>query len=181
MDKNFLDFENSEKENQKFYIGKECSKCGNTKRYKSNWHCVDCSYKQSKIKSRLSYHKEYKKNYQRNWYKNLTEEEKKNEFIRLKQWKRDNPESVFLNNHSRRAIKKQATIEHITAAQLRELKNKHNGICLYCRKEVSKLTLEHIVPLSRGGEHSLQNLCYVCQTCNSSKRSKLLSEWKPLC
>ena len=39
------------------------------------------------------------------------------------------------------------------------------------------LTIDHIVPLSDGGSHSLDNLCVACTSCNCSKGAKDLDEW----
>lgn len=48
--------------------------------------------------------------------------------------------------------------------------------CIYCsRKE--KLTLEHILPTSRGGPNTPENAVMVCSSCNSSKGAKRLYEW----
>ncbi len=49
--------------------------------------------------------------------------------------------------------------------------------CFYCR-EKTKLTLDHVVPLAKGGAHSIGNLVMACRSCNSSKNDKLLVEWK---
>lgn len=39
-------------------------------------------------------------------------------------------------------------------------------------------TLDHIVPISRGGRHSVGNLHALCGSCNSSKKDKLWIEWR---
>jgi 5-methylcytosine-specific restriction endonuclease McrA len=51
--------------------------------------------------------------------------------------------------------------------------------CAYCGDRLHKrdLTIDHIVPVSRGGGHELDNLCVACKPCNSSKADRLLSEW----
>lgn len=38
--------------------------------------------------------------------------------------------------------------------------------------------VDHIVPLSRGGRHSVGNLQMLCQRCNLNKNSKLTVEWR---
>jgi hypothetical protein len=48
--------------------------------------------------------------------------------------------------------------------------------CVYCWF-CPATTLDHVVPLARGGEHSLNNLAPACAGCNSHKRDLLLSEW----
>ena len=53
--------------------------------------------------------------------------------------------------------------------------------CCYCEApftENSAMHIDHIIPLARGGTHHPENLAPACQRCNSSKHSKLLSEWR---
>ncbi|MCZ2808925.1 MAG: HNH endonuclease [Candidatus Bathyarchaeota archaeon] len=49
-------------------------------------------------------------------------------------------------------------------------------ICIYCGKRID-LTLEHILPRSRGGPDTTENAVFVCKSCNSSKGDKRLYEW----
>jgi 5-methylcytosine-specific restriction endonuclease McrA len=51
-------------------------------------------------------------------------------------------------------------------------------ICYICGKEFSesKLTLDHVIPISRGGQNSWNNLATCCQQCNWDKGDHLLSE-----
>lgn len=43
-------------------------------------------------------------------------------------------------------------------------------VCVYCVRPLSfELTLDHQVPLDRGGAHSLDNLVVCCRRCNSLK------------
>ncbi len=51
--------------------------------------------------------------------------------------------------------------------------------CIYCGGK-DRLTLDHILPKSRGGPDSPDNAVWVCQKCNSSKGSKRLYEWRGL-
>lgn len=50
--------------------------------------------------------------------------------------------------------------------------------CVYCSSTDGPFHLDHIIPWSRGGDHSLANLCVSCAPCNRSKGDKLISEWK---
>jgi len=55
-----------------------------------------------------------------------------------------------------------------------------SGICHYCgRKTVFReITMDHVVPLSRGGKSTRNNLVPACKTCNSRKKSMLPLEWE---
>lgn len=48
--------------------------------------------------------------------------------------------------------------------------------CIYCGEE-QKLTVEHILPCSCGGEDTPDNVVMVCGSCNSSKGGKRLYEF----
>jgi 5-methylcytosine-specific restriction endonuclease McrA len=52
--------------------------------------------------------------------------------------------------------------------------------CLYCDNFFSKsnLTMDHVVPLSKGGTTGWTNIVAACQTCNGNKGNKTRG-WKP--
>lgn len=53
------------------------------------------------------------------------------------------------------------------------------GICHYCGQVVGPraLTLDHVVPLIRGGRSVRANMVAACKECNSKKQSLLPWEW----
>ena len=54
-----------------------------------------------------------------------------------------------------------------------------DGRCHYCGREVGarRLTLDHVVPLIRGGKTVRGNVVPACKECNSAKQSLLPWEW----
>lgn len=54
-----------------------------------------------------------------------------------------------------------------------------SGCCHYCGEKVgySDLTMDHVVPLSRGGRSTKDNLVPCCKSCNTKKKSSLPVEW----
>ena len=54
------------------------------------------------------------------------------------------------------------------------------GRCHYCGAEVppKELTLDHVVPLVRGGQTARGNCVAACKECNSKKQSLLPIEWE---
>jgi 5-methylcytosine-specific restriction endonuclease McrA len=48
--------------------------------------------------------------------------------------------------------------------------------CQYCGKRSRDLTLDHIIPRSRGGQSTWENLVASCKTCNGKKGNRLLKE-----
>jgi len=53
------------------------------------------------------------------------------------------------------------------------------GVCHYCRRVVGRenLTMDHLVPMSRGGRSTKGNLVPACKECNSRKKYLLPIEW----
>ncbi len=54
------------------------------------------------------------------------------------------------------------------------------GICTYCQERFkpSELTMDHRVPMIRGGRSTKQNLVPCCKECNNKKKHRLAFEWE---
>jgi 5-methylcytosine-specific restriction endonuclease McrA len=54
------------------------------------------------------------------------------------------------------------------------------GICHYCRHSFppKELTLDHIVPVTRGGRSTKGNCVPACKECNNQKKDLLPLEWE---
>lgn len=65
------------------------------------------------------------------------------------------------------------------SSTVREWLKEHEKLneCIYCGSK-DNLTTEHILPTSRGGPDIPDNVIKACKSCNSSKGSKRLYEWK---
>ncbi len=59
-------------------------------------------------------------------------------------------------------------------------RKKERGICYYCRRRVppEELTMDHIVPLIRGGKSTKSNIVACCKECNNKKKYLLPVEWQ---
>lgn len=57
-----------------------------------------------------------------------------------------------------------------------ELKRLYSKPCFYCSSPTQEL--DHVIALSRGGNHSIGNLLPSCRSCNASKGSKTIMEWR---
>ncbi len=55
-----------------------------------------------------------------------------------------------------------------------------SGKCYYCGRVFppSELTMDHLVPLARGGQSTKGNIVPCCKECNNKKRSLLPVEWQ---
>ena len=54
------------------------------------------------------------------------------------------------------------------------------GVCHYCGRPAParELTMDHIVPLARGGRSTKGNCVPACKDCNNRKKSLLPMEWE---
>lgn len=52
------------------------------------------------------------------------------------------------------------------------------GICYHCeqRFDAELLTMDHVLPLARGGKSSRKNVVVACKDCNSKKKYKTSAE-----
>lgn len=55
-----------------------------------------------------------------------------------------------------------------------------SGLCYYCGQQypTKALTMDHIVPLGRGGRSVKANLVPACKECNNQKKTMLPLEWE---
>lgn len=54
-----------------------------------------------------------------------------------------------------------------------------SGTCYYCgaRMVHKDLTMDHLIPLARGGRSTKDNLVPCCKACNTKKQNMLPVEW----
>ncbi len=80
------------------------------------------------------------------------------------------PEAVLREKEKARALKR-------TRWWQRQI---DRGVCFYCQQPVARdqVTLDHIVPLIRGGQSTRSNVVLACKACNSRKKYLLPMEWE---
>jgi 5-methylcytosine-specific restriction endonuclease McrA len=84
---------------------------------------------------------------------------------------------VYTNR--RRALQRENTPPDLllTAVQWREILERYHYCCAYCGTNAAHLTIDHVIPVSRGGQHTKENIVPACQSCNSAKHDHTLEEW----
>jgi predicted restriction endonuclease len=87
-------------------------------------------------------------------------------------WAARNPEKIRAYRLKRNAYKRGATVNDLTTAQWKTIKEYYGHRCVYCGKKKQRLTQDHITPLSKGGSHTLHNVVPACGTCNSRKGNR---------
>jgi 5-methylcytosine-specific restriction protein A len=55
-----------------------------------------------------------------------------------------------------------------------------SGLCHYCGLKIAhrNITMDHLVPLARGGRSTKNNLVPSCKDCNNKKKNMLPLEWE---
>ena len=93
--------------------------------------------------------------------------EKKREYHRKNREILNNYKTI--STHIRRAKKYNATGENFSLEQWEEKQKEYNYRCALCKLK-KKLTVDHIISLSKGGSNSITNIQPLCLSCNSIKR-----------
>ncbi len=82
-----------------------------------------------------------------------------------------NPEWQRCSSNKKRARKRGAVVNDLTAAQWAAIKEHYKHCCVYCGKQQERLTQDHLTPLSKGGNHTVSNVVPACRSCNSKKHA----------
>ena len=61
-------------------------------------------------------------------------------------------------------------------------RKRSDGICYYCRRKFkpNELTMDHLIPLSRGGSSTKENIVPCCKECNNRKKYLMPAEFADL-
>ena len=98
-----------------------------------------------------------------------------------KEWSKNNPDKIRNYNRTQRARRKFA-LSYAESATTQEVKawiDAQSPVCSYCAIELSsdQIQLDHVIPLSKGGSHTIDNFAISCKSCNCSKGNKTLEEF----
>ena len=101
----------------------------------------------------------------------------------MREWRKNNPEKyriqrqIILANHRAAGRLYKKIIQEVYEENI---KLYGTLTCIYCLKKIEfgKDTLEHKIPVSRGGTNKKSNLAIVCKKCNCSKNNKTVEEYQ---
>jgi 5-methylcytosine-specific restriction endonuclease McrA len=85
------------------------------------------------------------------------------------------PEREKTRKH--RMKKSGVSIVSLTLQDWENIKAAYNNCCAYCGIKSDNLSQDHVIPISKGGQHIKENVVPCCRPCNSKKRDKSLAEF----
>ena len=161
---------------------KLCPKCGETKPI-SEFHkdksrksgvysyCKKCNYISSRsyIKKKPDYYKEYQQKYHQ------AHLEKHREYMRKYSKERYRNNRELYRNYVRqyRARKRNSVFPSFDKINKRIIECGNN--CIYCLGDFE--SIDHVIPLSKGGTNNINNLVPSCLLCNKSKYNRDWQTW----
>jgi len=94
----------------------------------------------------------------------------------LSAWLRSDNGKAYLRNReaARRVARKNGKTERISKEFYKQMLENQSGKCRACKVDLIAYEIDHIVPVSRGGTHTKDNLQLLCRSCN---RQKHAFEW----
>ena len=98
----------------------------------------------------------------------------------IREWLRTTEGKEYIarrNFHRRSSVLRTPVKQLLNSAQWREIKLKFHNAYAYCGIPESssvKLTRDHLIPVTKGGLHTKENIVPACQPCNARKGAKLL-------
>jgi hypothetical protein len=89
-----------------------------------------------------------------------------------KKWRMENPERYAVKNRQNNHRRKNAIGSYNTEDWQRILLE-HSNSCAICKSD-SNITIDHVIPLSKGGTNFPDNLQPLCRSCNSRKGASIV-------
>lgn len=138
-------------------------------------HAYYLANRTGRLAKQRQYYLEHKE--ERDTYAARRRQEHKEEIrATIDAWRRRNPEMVKTQSNRRRARKAQAEGSY-TAEDWLAILDKYGHKCLKCGT-TENITVDHIIPLSKGGTNYPDNLQPLCAHCNSSKKTRY-ADYRP--
>ncbi len=166
-----------------FYTNKKCKNGHLSKRFVSNNGCAECLNAHCKIY--YSKNKSYFKEKDAKWLKlNAHKNRERSRIWRInnlqlarsmdKRYKKNNKEKVSFDTIKRR--RRKTSLGEFTFKEWEHIKKLYKYTCLSCKKTKPhiKLTQDHVIPISKGGSNSAENIQPLCRVCNCKKGTKII-------
>ena len=112
--------------------------------------------------------KEHLRDYYRQWYV----VHKEQLYLYVAAWRKANPEKAkayaVRSEHRRRDAKGHCGPSY---DQWLAIKAAYAYRCVYCGRYMKRLTQDHVIPLSKGGTNTIENIVPACKSCNCRKHA----------
>ena len=114
-----------------------------------------------------------------NKQKRYRERHKEQLYLKGKKYREEHKDYFYNKHRERQSLKNGVSDGTVTLEAEQTLFELQDGKCAYCGCDlnINGKHLDHILPLSRGGQHSVSNVHWVCPKCNLSKGNKTEEEW----
>lgn len=80
---------------------------------------------------------------------------------------------LYRNYARKYRARKNSAEGNFTDEEFRDLCKSYDNKCLCCGKQ-RRLAADHVVPLVKGGDNTIENIQPLCKSCNSSKKDKII-------
>ena len=135
-------------------------------------YCKECNYRSSRRyrEQKPEYYAEYNRQYRSDHLDELRE------YSRQYSKKRyANNKGLWVEYVRTRRARKRANGVHLTLSAWKKRLASLGEECVYCGAQYE--SIDHIIPVSRGGNDSPENLAPACLACNLGKRNTPVLEW----
>lgn len=145
--------------------------------FKGAWRERNRDKTNAREREKRAFNPEPRKRAQKKFYEN----NKRKVIESNKKWQKRNPEryrGLLRAAWSRRRARKRGAVGSHNAAQLLDLLRKQKERCMECKKKIRKgWTVDHVMPLSKGGSNDIKNIQLLCRPCNTRKNAKHPLVW----
>lgn len=163
---------------------KTCSRCQESKEFnefydskttkdgKFAW-CKTCKSAHRKLKYQNNKEQEYEKH--RQWVENNQEKRSAQNVKATQAWAERNRTKVRQTKRKYKLKRSEWELQgSFTQKEWDQLLETYDHKCLSCKKDDVLLTQDHVVPLSKGGPNTIDNIQPLCGPCNSRKGTKTI-------
>ena len=127
----------------------------------------------------IEYSKKYCQEHQEH-IKKYHQENKEIYLLNFRIWdKTEKGKAANQRRHTKRQARERKIINTLTSKEWADIVEAYNYRCAYCDVEFEVENMphrEHVIPISKGGDNTKENVVPACKSCNSKKGNKILDK-----
>lgn len=170
---------------QRLISSNVCDQCHkekvSTPGWKESWREYHSKWYSENKESVIKRTREYKKknsNKVKAQSKALYESNKEQRIKQIQEWRDKNPEKIKIYTAKKNNNRRAASSGKISQERVAFLLEAQRGKCANCKEKLmGRYHVDHIRPLSRGGENADSNIEILCPSCNQRKHAKDPIDW----